>query len=135
MFREEGVDLQRVVIGHSGDSTDLDYLIELMDAGSVLGMDRFGIDAILDFESRVATVASLCERGYADRMVLSHDAACFIDFFDPDLTATREAIMPNWHYTHIHDDVLPALLAKGVTQAQIDQMLVTNPRRVLSGGG
>ena len=135
VFREEGVDLQRVVIGHSGDSTDLDYLMELMDAGSVLGMDRFGIDAILDFESRVATVASLCERGYADRMVLSHDAACFIDFFDPDLTATREAIMPNWHYTHIHDDVLPALLAKGVTQAQIDQMLVTNPRRVLSGGG
>jgi phosphotriesterase-related protein len=109
--------------------------MELMDAGSVIGMDRFGIDAVLDFESRVATVVSLCERGYADRMVLSHDASCFIDFFDPDLTATREAIMPNWHYTHIHDDVLPALVARGVTQEQIDQMLVGNPRRMLSGEG
>ena len=132
-----GVDGKKacVLAGDSGDSTDLDYLMELMDAGSVIGMDRFGIDAVLDFESRVATVAALCERGYADRMVLSHDAACFIDWFDPDLTATREAIMPNWHYTHIHDDVLPALLARGVTQELIDQMLVGNPRRILAGEG
>jgi len=43
--------------------------------------------------------------------------------------------MPNWHYTHIHDDVLPALLARGVTQDQIDQMLVANPRRILAGEG
>lgn len=133
VFLEEGVDLARVVIGHSGDSSDLDYLMELMDAGSTIGMDRFGIDPILPFEARVATVAALCERGYADRMVLSHDAACFIDWFDPDLTEMRRTVMPNWHYTHIHDDVLPALRERGVTQAQLDQMLVGNPRRVLAG--
>ena len=34
IFAEEGVDLTRVVIGHSGDSTDLDYLEELIGAGS-----------------------------------------------------------------------------------------------------
>jgi len=45
VFADEGVDLSRVVIGHSGDSTDLDYLGELLQAGSTLGMDRFGVDA------------------------------------------------------------------------------------------
>src|SRR5262249_42115800 len=55
IFREEGVDLTRVVIGHSGDTTDLDYLQELIASGSYLGMDRFGIDTILPFEQRVAT--------------------------------------------------------------------------------
>lgn len=47
VFREEGVDLSRVVIGHSGDTTDLNYLEELASNGSYLGMDRFGIDTIL----------------------------------------------------------------------------------------
>ena len=46
VFREEGVDLSRVVIGHSGDTTDIAYLEELIAAGSYLGMDRFGIDTI-----------------------------------------------------------------------------------------
>lgn len=51
VFAEE-VDLTKVVIGHSGDSTDLDYLCALADAGSYLGMDRFGLD-MLPFEQRV----------------------------------------------------------------------------------
>lgn len=67
IFEEEGVDLSRVVIGHSGDSTDVGYLEELIAAGSYLGMDRFGIDAISPFEDRVNIVAQMCERGHADR--------------------------------------------------------------------
>src|SRR5271170_2360157 len=77
VFKEEGVDLSRVVIGHCGDTTDLDYLCELMANGSYIGMDRFGIDSILSFEDRVSTVARLCELGHDSQMVLSHDAACF----------------------------------------------------------
>ena len=65
VLREEGADLTKVVLGHSGDSTDLDYLSELADAGCLLGMDRFGLDLITPFEDRVGTVAALCERGYA----------------------------------------------------------------------
>jgi phosphotriesterase-related protein len=115
-----------VIIGHSGDSTDLGYLERLIDNGSYLGMDRFGVDAYLAFDDRVQVVADLVERGYADRMVLSHDAACHIDWMP---TAVR-ALQPNWHYTHISDDVLPALRARGVTDQQIDQMLVATPRQI-----
>jgi phosphotriesterase-related protein len=132
IFAEEGVDLSRVVIGHSGDSTDLDYLEELMANGSYIGMDRFGIDVLLPFEDRVDTIARLCERGRADRMVLSHDASCFIDWLDPDVVAE---MMPRWHYLHISRDVLPALRERGVTDEQIDQMLVDNPRRIFDVTG
>ena len=127
IFLEEGVDLGRVVIGHSGDTTDLDYLEELMAAGSYIGMDRFGIDMFLPFEQRVDTVAALCRRGRADRMVLSHDAACHMDWFD---AAAIKSVAPNWHFLHISHDVLPALRARGVTEAQITQMLVANPRNI-----
>jgi phosphotriesterase-related protein len=127
VFKEEGVDLSRVVIGHSGDSGDLDYLRELMDNGSIAGMDRFGIDAYAPFEQRVQVVVDLCAEGYADRMVLAHDASCFMDWMEQGL---KEVVMPNWHYTHISNDVLPALRERGVTEDQITQMLVTNPRRL-----
>ena len=49
--------------------------------------------------------------------------------------AARAAAAPNWHYEHITDDVLPALLASGVTEEQIDTMMVDNPRRYFTGEG
>src|SRR5258706_1376152 len=116
IFIEEGVDLTRVVIGHSGDTTDIAYLEELIAAGSYIGMDRFGIDTILSFEDRVKTVTKMCERGHADHMVLSHDAACFNDWL-PERAIP--SVLPNWHYLHIHRDVIPALKQRGVTDAQI----------------
>ena len=79
LFSKEGVDLTKVVIGHAGDSNDLDYLQSLADRGATLGMDRFGLDLFNPTPERIATVAALAARGYADRMVLSHDASCFID--------------------------------------------------------
>src|SRR6185295_8519201 len=123
IFEEEGVDLSRVIIGHSGDTTDLDYLEKVINKGSYIGMDRFGIDTILSFEDRVGTVARMCERGHAGKMVLSHDAACFSDWL-PEAVYT---ILPNWHYLHIHNDVIPALKERGVTDDQISTMLVDNP--------
>lgn len=128
IFSEEGVDLSRVVIGHSGDSTDLAYLEEVAGAGSTLGMDRFGVDAYCPTPARVETVAQLCERGFVDRMVLSHDAACHMDWFDDEFIAQ---VQPNWNFLHITRDVLPMLGAHGVTDEQIQAMMVDNPRRIL----
>jgi phosphotriesterase-related protein len=132
IFTEEGVDLSRVVIGHSGDTTDVAYLEKLIDSGSYIGMDRFGIDVLCSFEDRVETVAKLCKRGHADRMVLSHDAACFNDWL-PE--AALPVIAPRWHYLHIHNDVIPALKQRGVTEEQIHLMLVENPQRIFERQG
>ncbi len=79
VFESEGVDLSRVVIGHSGDSDDIEYLTSIMKRGSFIGMDRFGLDFFMATEKRVATVATLCEMGHAGQMVLAHDTNCFMD--------------------------------------------------------
>ena len=68
----------------------------------------------------------MCRRGYDESLVLSHDASCYIDWIDPRLMA---AAAGQWHYLHIHDDVLPYLRERGVTDEQIDTMLVANPKR------
>lgn len=129
VFAEEGVDLGRVVIGHSGDTTDLAYLEELIANGSYLGMDRFGFDGIVSFEDRVATVATLCERGHADRIVLSHDASSHNAWLDDEV---KSVIAPQLRFDHISREVLPALRARGVTDEQVDQMLVRNPQAIFS---
>ena len=100
--------------------------MKLADEGSILGMDRFGLDVLLPFDDRINTIVELAKRGYADRMGLAHDASCFIDWFDPE--AKKHAV-PNWNYRHISEDVLPALRERGVSDADITTMLVDVPRR------
>lgn len=129
MCDEEGVDPGRIVLGHSGDTRDCDHLAELADVGFVLGMDRFGINLEVSFEDRAATLLEMVRRGYTDRMVLSQDASCHIDWVDPGVMA----FLPQWHYTHLFEDVFPYVLEHGMTQEQIDTMLVDVPRTIFEG--
>lgn len=128
-LRERGVALERVIIGHSGDSEDIPYLRALMDNGSTIGMDRFGMEHVLPDDRRLRTVIALLELGYADRMVLSHDAAFFSRMTPP---SWRARAAPNWHMETISRRILPQLRQAGASQADLEQMLVTNPRRLLT---
>jgi phosphotriesterase-related protein len=131
VFAEEGVDPARVVIGHCGDTDDLDYLRALLDGGTYLGMDRFGLDYFLPTERRVAVVARLCAEGHAGRLVLSQDSVC------GHIAYTAEEmgrLAPRSSLRHVLLDVVPALSDAGVTAEQIDRMLIHNPRAILDGG-
>ncbi len=129
LCEEEGVDPRRVVLGHSGDTTDVDHLCALADAGFVLGMDRFGIYLDTTMETRADTVVEMCRRGYAGSMALSQDASCYIDWIDPEILP----FLPDWNYLHIGEAVLPYLREHGVTEEQITTMLVDVPRRLFEG--
>lgn len=125
-----GVSPERIVIAHAGDSTDLDYLRFLADAGVMLGFDRFNTGFSTD-EARVSSIAALAAEGYTDRIHLSHDAATFMDFMEHN--PPFEGAQATLDYLHIEHNVLPQLHAAGVSAEQIDEMLVTNARRFLAG--
>jgi phosphotriesterase-related protein len=131
ILTEEGVDLQDVVIGHCGDTTDIDYLMKIAGKGSILGMDRFGVEFVISMDQRVATIAEMVRRGFADQLTLSHDCCAWSDFF-PEV-ADYHAAMPRHNYMHIHQDVVPALLEAGVSQRDINKMFIDNPRRYFEG--
>ncbi len=128
-FREHRVEPECLVIGHCGDSEDRGYLRELMDAGATVGMDRFGMEHVLPDEIRVRTVLELLRLGYADRMVLSHDAAFFSRVTPPSWRARNT---PHWHMENIPRRIVPMLLDGGATRDDIDRMLVDNPARLLT---
>ena len=131
-LRERGVDLGHVVIGHSGDAEDLDHLLSLLDTGVLLGMDRFGMAHTGDDERRVALVLELLARGYAEQLVLSHDSAFFSRVTPP---SWRRAHPPHWTHDHLSRRILPQLLERGARQEDLDTMMTTNARRLLTPAG
>jgi phosphotriesterase-related protein len=128
-FKRQGVNLERVIIGHSGDTTDIDYLQELIDNGSTLGLDRFGVNARLPEADRIETVIKLIDLGYADRITLSHDAGYFSINTEPSYRPVE------WNHEVVSDRVLPALRARSVSEDTITQIMVTNPARLLPPAG
>ena len=128
-FAKEGVEPTRLIVAHVGDSNDLDYIREIAAGGAILGCDRFGIEHFNPLEDRIRTLTAMLAEGYASQIVLSHDAACFFDFFTGDEKFAGET--PD--YLLVSREVVPALLDAGVTQQQIDTMLIENPRRIFGG--
>ena len=129
IFAEEGVDPATVQIAHTGDTDDLDYIEELLATGCYIGMDRYGLDLILPTERRNATVIELCKRGHAERMMISQDACATIDWIPADV---RAQAVPNWHFTYIFEEILPAIREAGVSDEQVATMMEDNPQRWLS---
>lgn len=133
VFEEEGVDPRKVQIAHTGDTDDLDYIERLLERGPWIGMDRYGLDLYLPADRRNATVLALLERGYADRMMLSQDYCSTIDWFPPELAEQLKATeAAEWSMTFLFDHAIPALREGGMTDAQLDTMMVSNPRSWLT---
>ncbi len=126
---ERGVATDHLVIGHSGDSDDLDYLLTLLDLGVTLGMDRFGMAHTGDDAMRVDVVLALLERGYAGQLVLSHDSAYFSRVTPP---SWRRRHTPHWTHDHLSRRIVPTLLERGASKKDLDTMMITNPRRLLT---
>jgi phosphotriesterase-related protein len=128
ILAEEGVDLTQVVIGHSGGTLDTAYHESIIANGSYVGFDHFGI-AMFTLAERIEAVKVLCDRGHADRIVLSHDAMCHVDWFPPSMSSAWK----EWRWTYIPEDVLPQMLRSGISEDDIATMMVDNPRRILEG--
>ena len=126
-----GVDPKRIVIAHAGDSNDLDYLRAIADTGASLGCDRFKVDHFNPDARRIETLAALAAEGYTGSVHLGHDAACFYDFmFQNPFFADEKP-----DYLHISHKIVPALLAAGVTQAQVERDVPRQPAPLLHALG
>ena len=129
IFASEGVDLRHVIIGHSCGSSDLRYHTDMLDQGTLLGFDRFGLDFVHPDKLRLAALIGLLGVGYENQLVLSHDTvACWLGR-GLDLTPETAKGIENWTPIHVFKNIVPALKRAGVGDAKIRTMLVENPRK------
>jgi phosphotriesterase-related protein len=136
VFEEEGVDLGRVQIAHTGDTDDLDYIERVLEKGVFIGLDRYGLEMFLPTDRRNATFAELLRRGYADRIFVSQDFCATIDWFPAEAVQAlvEQGGVRDWSMTLVFDEVLPALREQGaISDEQIETIFVDNPRRWLVG--
>ena len=126
----EGVKPEKIIIGHMCGNASLEYQMSVIDKGVNVGFDRWGIDFIFPDNLRKATLLGLLGLGFANRVVLSHDCSARKLGRSFELPDFVQALIANWNYTHIFEHIIPQLKQAGVTDAQVGQMLVENPRRI-----
>ncbi|WP_163180286.1 phosphotriesterase family protein [Bacillus mesophilus] len=130
ILQEEGVNPNRVLIGHTGDTNNMDYILKVLDRGAYIGMDRYGLTNECKTEDRNDTVIELVKQGYANRMFLSQDYCCSLDWF-PEGAAGF--MFPKWTMSFVLEEVIPDLKKNGVSDEDINRMMFDNVRRWFEG--
>ena len=135
IFEDEGVDLNRVYVGHSNDTTDADYLIGLLRRSVWIGLDRYPggtTPGTPDWRGRTETAKKLIDAGFGHRIMLGHDWSVTLTIASRQAQEARRAYNPD-SYLFINRNVLPRLKELGVSQDEIDKIMVDNPRRFFEG--
>lgn len=135
IFKEEGVDLTRVKIDHSNDTTDTEYLQWILDQGCYLGLDRYP-GRFVSPRMRTHTLKALMDMGHTERLCPSHDCICLhIHNEQPDGSVPEQHDFYKGNpdqYLYMHRRVIPQLQEMGATDADIHTLFVDNPRRFLA---
>ena len=138
ILEEVGVDLERVILGHSDEIVDdMGLMLELLQRGPYVQLDLIGRDEVVrsinvlgpeeglgpSVTARDAeAVPRLIEAGYEDKVLLSHDV-CW---------KTHLKKYGGFGYSYILERFIPHLLNMGVEKSSIEEITVTNPARILT---
>ncbi|HVA86286.1 MAG TPA: hypothetical protein VNF73_08235 [Candidatus Saccharimonadales bacterium] len=127
IVQDEGVDLSHVVLGHCDQiAGETSFLLELLARGVYIAFDNLGREPEVATPSTTAIVAAAIPRyveaGYNDRILLSHDI-CW---------KTSLKAYAGLGYTFIQEQFLPRLRELGLTERQLDKLMVENPARVFA---
>jgi phosphotriesterase-related protein len=126
VLEEAGADPGRVVVGHADSFPELDHYERIFERGANIEFDFLGMSFTpqerLGEARLISLLLEMLSRGRADRILLSQDV-CHnqqLRYYEGN------------GYTYLQETFLPRLRAAGVGQAEIHQMTVENPRRILS---
>lgn len=134
LLMNEGVPAHRICIGHAFTGNKPDYILEIVRRGSYVGCDQVGYEDFCPVDVFAKNIIMLCNMGYSEQIMLSHDKNVTTDFFYSLDRCRRSPSNPiTGSYTTVFEKLLPILRAGGVTQDQLDNMLIHNPRRYFEG--
>lgn len=121
ILKENGADLNKVIIGHVDLSGDIDYILKLIDAGVYVAFDTIGKINYMPEEKRLSMLKEICKRGLSDRVVMSMDI-------------TRKShlkIRGGLGYSYLLDTFIPYIKENGINEKDIENMLINNASDIL----
>jgi phosphotriesterase-related protein len=135
ILKDAGADLTRVVMSHI-DAWYIDYedvIQKILDQGCYVEYDTFGYEgafppyqnrhySLPTDEYRIKSIMKLIEKGYIEQIVIASDHC------------TKHAMVSygGWGYDHIVRNIVPLMKINGMTDEQIQTLIVDNPKRLLT---
>lgn len=132
-IEREGGNVERIIMGHI-DRTIFSpsILKETASTGACLEFDLFGhessfypLNPLAHMQSdhqRIVTIDELLTDGYADKIVLAHDIC----------SKHRLRAYGGHGWDHIPTRIVPWMKDRGITDDQVESMLIRNPTRLLT---
>jgi phosphotriesterase-related protein len=137
LLLENGANPSQVLIGHMCGNTDISYHLKTLQTGVSIAFDRFGIQGLVGAPSdqmREGILLGLLGLGYADKLFLSHETVNYWLGRPLVFPEAVQQLLANYHVTNLFDNVMPILYEAGITQKQVDTMLISNPERLFMKG-
>lgn len=119
---DEGVAPDRIIIGHHGDKRHVEHELGLLQHGVYVQIDHVGFNELQPDRQRARNVKAIIDAGYGDRLLISQDV-CFPHQLE---------CFGGYGYGYLLRTFVPMLRELGVTQEQLDMLLIANPARVLA---
>ena len=132
---EHGANPAGIVIGHMCGNIDPAYHKRTLETGVNIAFDRFGLQGMVGApfdQDRIKTLLALLSEGYEDQIMLSHDSITTWLGRPPIIPAAAEAGVANWHPTYLFEKVIPELKQSGVTEEQLDKLIMDNPKKLFA---
>ena len=121
-FKQQNVDLNRVVIGHVDLTGDADYVLKMLREGVYVEFDTVGKESYMPDRTRAEMLKKIQDAGYIDHVFLSMDI-------------TRKSHLEyegGLGYSFLLDSFIPLLTSYGIKDDSIEKMLITNPRNFMN---
>lgn len=123
VLEEEGADLRRVVVGHCDTHPFSDYHREVLSRGAWVEFDTIRGNFEFETERQLEQLRVLIDEGHIDRLLLSEDM-CVNRFY---------TVYGGKGYAYLITEFVERMLDSGLSQEQVDTLLIENPRRMLTG--
>jgi phosphotriesterase-related protein len=130
----EGVCAHKIVISHLDNAPiDIEYHKQLGRSGVWLEYDGFGKEWYVDSKQswfprdyeRIFAIRELIDAGFLNQIVLGCDVCLKMQLIR----------YGGWGYAHLAENVPSLMLAHGISESEVEAMLVDNPRTLLEVPG
>ena len=119
---QNGVKPSSVTVGHLSDTEDLEYVLKVLSLGCYAALDRLHDDTSEDYiAKKIRMIEGLCNAGYGDKILLSHDDMFFTGF------SREHKIQPVPPFEFVYRHILPRLDEKTA-----DAIMRKNPAAMLN---
>lgn len=116
---EEGADVTKIVMGHWSTDFPVEDAIK---RGAWVSFDQIGMNfpGIIGDDRRADDVKYMFDKGWQDRLLLSHDIAWKV----------RLKKYGGEGYDDMNKNFFPKLEARGITKEQINRLMTVNPQKL-----